>query len=55
LLIRAGEPLGAGGDASSWPAWDISDDQVEVAADHFALIEAAAAATAEATERWLKE
>jgi thioesterase domain-containing protein/acyl carrier protein len=55
LLIRAGEPLGAGGDASSWPAWDISDDQVEVAADHFALIETAAVATAEATERWLKE
>jgi thioesterase domain-containing protein/acyl carrier protein len=54
LLIRAGEPLGeGGGDASGWPAWDISDDQVEIAADHFALIEAAATATAEATERWL--
>jgi NADPH:quinone reductase-like Zn-dependent oxidoreductase/thioesterase domain-containing protein/acyl carrier protein len=55
LLIRAGEPLGEGGDASGWPGWDISDDQVEIAADHFALIEAAAVATAEATERWLKQ
>jgi thioesterase domain-containing protein len=54
LLIRAGEPLGAGGDPLGWPAWDVSDDQVEIAADHFALIEAEAAATADATERWLK-
>jgi thioesterase domain-containing protein len=54
LMIRAGEPLGEGDDAPDWPAWDISDDQVEVAAHHFALIEAAAAATADATEKWLR-
>jgi thioesterase domain-containing protein/acyl carrier protein len=54
LLIRAGESLGEGDDAPGWPAWDVSDDQVEIAADHFALIEAAAAATADATERWLE-
>ncbi|MGI8331399.1 type I polyketide synthase [Actinomadura scrupuli] len=53
LLIRAGEPPGAGDDGHGWPAWEVSDDQVEIAADHFALIEAAAAATAEETERWL--
>jgi thioesterase domain-containing protein len=54
LLIRAGKPLGAGDDDSGWPAWDVGDDQIEIAADHFALIEAAAAATADAIERWLE-
>jgi NADPH:quinone reductase-like Zn-dependent oxidoreductase len=54
LLIRAGEPLGAGQADAGLPAWDISDDQVELAADHFALIEDAAAATAAAAERWLE-
>jgi hypothetical protein len=53
LSIRAGEPLDGGGDAFRWPAWELSDDRVEIAADHFALIESAAAATAEATEEWL--
>jgi thioesterase domain-containing protein len=53
LLIRAGEPIDKGDDAP-WPAWDVCDDQVEIAADHFALIEAAAAATADATSRWLE-
>ncbi|MFI1222599.1 MULTISPECIES: type I polyketide synthase, partial [unclassified Streptomyces] len=37
-----------------WPAWQVGDDEVVIAADHFALIEAAAPATAEATGRWLK-
>jgi thioesterase domain-containing protein/acyl carrier protein len=55
LAIRAGEPLGQGNDAPGWPAWDVSDDQVEIAANHFAIIKAAAAATADATERWLKD
>jgi NADPH:quinone reductase-like Zn-dependent oxidoreductase/thioesterase domain-containing protein/acyl carrier protein len=52
LLIRAGVPFAslAGG---GWPAWGIDGDQVEIAADHFALIEDAAAATAAATARWL--
>jgi hypothetical protein len=69
LLIRAGQPLAGskeddlpplaprqtrgGADAPGWPAWEVCDDQVEIAADHFALIEAAAAATADATEEWL--
>ena len=54
LLIRAGEPLGAGNATSDWPAWEVNDDKVEIAADHFALIEGAATATAEATENWLE-
>ncbi|HMH91344.1 MAG TPA: hypothetical protein VK586_09705, partial [Streptosporangiaceae bacterium] len=53
LMIRATEP-GAETDAKGWPTWDASDDQVEIAADHFALIEAAAASTADATRRWLE-
>ncbi|MFF2010710.1 type I polyketide synthase, partial [Streptomyces sp. NPDC058195] len=52
LLIRAGELLGDTG--QSWPAWQITDDDVEVAADHFALIESASADTANATERWIE-
>src|ERR1700735_1731439 len=47
LLIRAGEPTGDC-EVSQWPAWDVSDEQVEVAAAHFALIETAAPATATA-------
>ncbi len=54
LLIRAGEPLGAGGDPAGWPAWNLCDDRVEIAADHFALIAAAAGATADETRRWLE-
>jgi acyl transferase domain-containing protein/NADPH:quinone reductase-like Zn-dependent oxidoreductase/acyl carrier protein len=53
LLIRAGTPLGAADEGAGWPAWRIGEDQVEIAADHFALIEDAAGPTAEATERWL--
>jgi NADPH:quinone reductase-like Zn-dependent oxidoreductase/thioesterase domain-containing protein/acyl carrier protein len=53
LLIRAGKPLGGEGDAAGWPAWRIGEDQAEIAADHFALIEAAAPATAAATQQWL--
>ncbi|MFE2561849.1 alpha/beta fold hydrolase, partial [Streptomyces sp. NPDC059352] len=52
LLVRAGELLGDSG--QSWPAWEIADDEVEVTADHFALIESAAADTADVTERWIK-
>jgi polyketide synthase 12 len=51
LLIRAGQSFGGSG--AAWPAWDVAGDEVEVAADHFALIEDAAAATADATETWL--
>jgi thioesterase domain-containing protein len=54
LMIRAGEPLRTSGDATCWPAWDVSDEQVEVAADHFALIGAEAVATADATEKWIE-
>jgi acyl transferase domain-containing protein/NADPH:quinone reductase-like Zn-dependent oxidoreductase/thioesterase domain-containing protein/acyl carrier protein len=53
LLIRAGTPLGQADDGAGWPAWRIGKDQIEIAADHFAIIEDAAPATAEATERWL--
>ncbi|MFI1934753.1 alpha/beta fold hydrolase, partial [Streptomyces sp. NPDC020330] len=46
------------GDAAAvthdWPAWQVGDDEVVIAADHFALIETAAPATAAATGRWLK-
>jgi acyl transferase domain-containing protein/NADPH:quinone reductase-like Zn-dependent oxidoreductase/acyl carrier protein len=52
LLIVAGEPLGDS-DPAAWPAWDVTDDQAEIAADHFALIESAAATTAEVAQRWL--
>jgi polyketide synthase 12 len=52
LLIRAGVPLGdTGGD---WPAWDVGAEQAEIAADHFALIEDAAATAADLTERWIR-
>ncbi|HEV7807386.1 MAG TPA: SDR family NAD(P)-dependent oxidoreductase [Solirubrobacteraceae bacterium] len=54
LLIRAGELFGDRNGDWAWPAWDSSDEQVEIAADHFTLIEAAAGATADATEQWLK-
>ncbi|WP_051773295.1 type I polyketide synthase [Saccharothrix sp. NRRL B-16314] len=53
LLIRAGEPLGEA-DTADWPAWDVGADQVVLPADHFALIESAATATAEATREWLE-
>jgi NADPH:quinone reductase-like Zn-dependent oxidoreductase/malonyl CoA-acyl carrier protein transacylase/NAD(P)-dependent dehydrogenase (short-subunit alcohol dehydrogenase family)/acyl carrier protein len=54
LLIRAGVPLGERGDGEpAWPAWDTSDEVTEIAADHFALVEADVAATAEATEEWV--
>lgn len=35
-------------------AWDVADTDVKVAADHFALIEAQAAETAEVTRQWLR-
>ncbi len=51
LLVRAGVPLDGSG--AAWPAWQVADAEVEVAADHFALVEAAARTTADVTERWL--
>ncbi|MFJ5849344.1 type I polyketide synthase [Streptomyces sp. NPDC092903] len=51
LLVRAGELFGDSG--QPWPAWEIADDDVEVAADHFTLIESAAADTADVTEEWI--
>ncbi|MDT3398006.1 alpha/beta fold hydrolase [Streptomyces sp. B1866] len=54
LMVRAAEPLGASGSAPDWPAWEVCDDQVELAADHFALLEAGSAATADAIEGWLR-
>jgi acyl transferase domain-containing protein/acyl-CoA synthetase (AMP-forming)/AMP-acid ligase II len=54
LLIRAGVPLGAGGTGDAWPVWKIADDEVEIAADHFALIESEVAATADTIRQWLR-
>ncbi|MFF7976635.1 SDR family NAD(P)-dependent oxidoreductase [Streptomyces sp. NPDC007905] len=54
LMIRAAEPLGGGAEPDG-PRWEAADDHVEVTADHFALMEAAAAATADAIERWIEE
>jgi thioesterase domain-containing protein/acyl carrier protein len=54
LMIRASEPLSTGDGDTCWPSWEVSDEQVEVAGHHFALIEAEAAATADATEKWLE-
>ncbi|QKV98015.1 alpha/beta fold hydrolase [Streptomyces sp. NA02950] len=54
LMIRAAEPLG-GEAVPGGPRWEATDDHVEVGADHFALIEAAAADTADAIERWIEE
>jgi pimeloyl-ACP methyl ester carboxylesterase/acyl carrier protein len=53
LLIRAGRPLGESDDVSDWPAWNVCDGQVEIAADHFSLIGTESAVAAEATEKWL--
>ncbi|MER7764205.1 SDR family NAD(P)-dependent oxidoreductase [Streptomyces sp. NPDC097619] len=50
LMIRADVPL----TADSWPSWEVADSEVKLAADHFALIEAEAAETAEAVRRWLR-
>ncbi|MFF6828858.1 alpha/beta fold hydrolase, partial [Streptomyces longwoodensis] len=50
LMIRADVSL----DGNTWPAWDVADTDVKVAADHFALIEAQAAETAEVTRQWLR-
>ncbi len=53
LMVRAARPLG-GTVAPDGPRWQTTDDHVEVDADHFALIEAAAADTADAIERWIE-
>ncbi|MFI1920510.1 alpha/beta fold hydrolase, partial [Nocardia sp. NPDC020380] len=54
LLIRAGKPLDASADVSVWPTWEIGTESVDIAADHFGLIETGATATAAAVERWLE-
>ncbi|MFE9664846.1 SDR family NAD(P)-dependent oxidoreductase [Streptomyces sp. NPDC005955] len=54
LMIRATEPLGGAG-LPNGPRWEDADAHVEVAADHFALVETAAAATADAIEGWIGE
>ncbi len=53
LLIRAGKPLPTSDSDKGWPAWEVTDEQVDVPADHFALIEAAIDGTVAATEKWL--
>jgi hypothetical protein len=52
LVLRAREPLrarGANAPLASWPA----EQTVELAGDHFSLVEEGSQATARATERWL--
>ncbi|AZM57868.1 hypothetical protein DMA15_23905 [Streptomyces sp. WAC 01529] len=53
LMVRAAEPLGA--PTPDGPRYADADTYVEVAADHFALIETAAADTADAIEGWIEE
>ncbi|MEU4209611.1 SDR family NAD(P)-dependent oxidoreductase, partial [Streptomyces sp. NPDC026206] len=53
LLVRATVALGGDGPAD-WPVWEVCDDQVEIAADHLALVESAATETADVIERWLQ-
>ncbi|MEU3254881.1 SDR family NAD(P)-dependent oxidoreductase [Streptomyces sp. NPDC006997] len=50
LMIRADVSL----DGNAWPTWNTADTDVKVAADHFALVEAQAAETAEVTRQWLR-
>jgi polyketide synthase 7 len=49
LLIRAREPL----PSHSRDAWDLPDDTVEVAGDHFTVIDEHVAETAAALREWL--
>jgi thioesterase domain-containing protein len=52
LLVRASEPFA--NQVAQWPVWGVCDQRAEVAANHFALIEDAAAACADLTERWIQ-
>ncbi|WP_455713371.1 beta-ketoacyl synthase N-terminal-like domain-containing protein [Streptomyces zhihengii] len=53
LMIRATEPLG-GAAAPDDTRWETADAHVAVEAGHFALMEDAAGATADAIERWIE-
>jgi thioesterase domain-containing protein/acyl carrier protein len=53
LLIRASEALGGASGASRLPPGQVPDEIVEVAGDHFALIEHAAEETARAIMAWV--
>jgi acyl transferase domain-containing protein/thioesterase domain-containing protein/acyl carrier protein len=52
LMIRAAEPLDGGTDRTG-TRWETTDVHTVVAADHFALIEAAATTTADEIESWI--
>jgi acyl transferase domain-containing protein/thioesterase domain-containing protein/acyl carrier protein len=52
LMIRAAEPLDGGTDRAG-TRWETTDVHTVVAADHFALIEAAATTTADEIESWI--
>jgi hypothetical protein len=52
LLIRSSRPLG---EPAGLPDWQLPDDIVEVEGDHWALIEDAAADTANAADAWLTQ
>jgi pimeloyl-ACP methyl ester carboxylesterase/acyl carrier protein len=53
LLVRSTVALDGDGPAD-WPVWEVTEDQVGIAADHLALVESAAAETADAVEGWLQ-
>jgi thioesterase domain-containing protein/acyl carrier protein len=50
LLVRAAEQLGDGVENEGW---GLADDAVDVAADHFSLVDEQAPATARAVEEWI--
>ncbi|WP_410658218.1 SDR family NAD(P)-dependent oxidoreductase [Amycolatopsis sp. lyj-112] len=54
LLVRASEPLEAWRDRTEWRSgWALPHDTVDVAGDHFTMLEEHAATTAEAIRTWL--
>ncbi|WP_260867643.1 type I polyketide synthase [Streptomyces sp. SAJ15] len=54
LLIRATVSLGGGDAPADWPVWRDRSEHVDIAADHFGLIGAAAAETAAVIEGWIE-
>ncbi|MEU4377026.1 type I polyketide synthase [Pseudonocardia alni] len=58
LLVRATEPLAGArdlGDGRDWRStWDFPHDTVDVAGDHFSMLEEHAAPTAAAIEEWIE-
>jgi acyl transferase domain-containing protein/NADPH:quinone reductase-like Zn-dependent oxidoreductase/acyl carrier protein len=55
LLVRASEPLGDAFENGRLASWQLPPDVVEVAGDHFGLIDEAADETARAIDAWVGE